>query len=97
MKLLGIALRKPRYVEFTAASVMAVGLWVAAMGVSSVAGQALSLAEAAAVLVMMWWSCVGIRCGIDLARGGWRHWTAHGAIALALVALSQLPWALLPA
>lgn len=94
MKLLGITLRRPRYAEFTAATVMAIGLWIALVALAPLAGEALGTAEAAALLVVSWWSCVAVRCGIDLAAGGWRHWMAHGTVAVALVLVNQAAWAI---
>lgn len=94
MKLLGIALRLPRYREFTAASIMAIGLWTALVSLAPALGDPLGMTEMAALLVVCWWSCVAVRCGIDLASGGWRHWMAHGSVAAVLLLANEAAWAL---
>lgn len=94
MKLLGIDWRLPRYREFTAASIMAIGLWTLGIALTQLAGLAIGGAEGLALLVILWWSCLAVRCGIDLAGGGWRHWTAHGSVALALLLVADGAWAM---
>lgn len=91
MTLIGIALRRPRFEEFTAASVMSAGLWVLILGLARAGGAELTAGDAASLLLVVWWSCVAVRCGIDLAAG-WRHWLVHGVVAVALVATPDLLW-----
>lgn len=95
MKLLGIELRLPRYAEFTAASIMAIGLWACLVAAAQVTGQGLNVTEIAGLLAIVWWSCLAVRCGIDLAGGGWRHWAAHVGVAMTLVLVNDAAWAVL--
>ena len=69
MKLLGIKLRKPAFCEFTAATVMAVGLWLAAVGSLHVAGVPLDRGDAGGLLVVLVLACVSARLGIRVDRG----------------------------
>ena len=51
MTFFGIELRRPSFNEVTAATVMAVGLWVAVIGLAQVSGHALQARDAGAVLL----------------------------------------------
>jgi hypothetical protein len=88
MTFLGIELRKPTFDEITAATVMAVGLWVAVIGIAQVTGHALQARDAGAVLVVAVWGCIGVRVGFALGQGG-RHLAAHMGVSAALLGLYQ--------
>ncbi|MEO7114743.1 MAG: hypothetical protein ABIZ18_02670 [Caldimonas sp.] len=88
MKLFGIELRKPSFNEFTSATVMGVGLWVAAIGCAYASGHALDAGEAGALLMMCVWGCVGTRLGLDMGRSG-RHVVAHIGVSALLLGLYQ--------
>lgn len=72
MHLIGISLRKPSHNELLASAVMAVGLWLAGIGLMQAAQVALGRADAGALLIVCLWSCVSARLGIRIDRGG-RH------------------------
>jgi hypothetical protein len=84
----GIALRRPSFNEITAATVMAVGLWVAGIGLAHVSGHALQARDAGALLVVAVWGCVGTRLGLGVAQGG-RHLAANIGVSAVLLALYQ--------
>ena len=86
MKLLGITLRKPAFREFTAATVMAVGLWMAAVGSMRVAGVPLDGGDAGGLLVVTVWACVSARLGIRVERGA-RHLVANLLVSALLFGL----------
>ncbi len=88
MKLIGIQLRRPAFGEFTAASVMGVGLWVAALGVMRAANLGIDRGDAGALLVVMLWGCVCARVGIRVERGG-RHLALNLLTTATLVGLYQ--------
>jgi hypothetical protein len=88
MTLFGIQLRKPSFNEITAATVMAVGIWVAVIGVAKASGQALQASDAGALLVVSVWGCLGARLGVALGKGG-RHLAAHVGISVVLLAIYQ--------
>lgn len=94
MHFFGISLRKPPFSEFTAASVMALGLWMMLAGLATVTGTALSRVDAAALLLVVWWGCVAVRMGIDLGGGGWRHWALSTSVAGVLLGMNQVIWAM---
>lgn len=79
MNLIGIPLRKPSHNEVAAATVMAVGLWLAGIGLMHAAQVALSRADAGALLLVCLWGCVSARLGIRIDRGG-RHLLASLAV-----------------
>lgn len=84
MTLLGIELRRPSFNEITAATVMAMGLWLAGLGLAHASGHALQARDAGALLVVAVWGCVGTRIGLALGKGG-RHLAANlGGSALLL-------------
>ena len=66
MTFFGIELRRPSFNEITAATVMAIGLWVAAVGVAHASGHGLEAGDAGALLVVSLWGCVGARLLIIL-------------------------------
>ena len=88
MTLLGIELRRPTFNEVTAATVMAVGLWVAVIGLAQVSGHALQARDAGALLVVSVWGCIGARLGFGVAKGG-RHLAAHVGVNAVLLAIYQ--------
>ncbi|MGZ8260164.1 MAG: hypothetical protein ACXWUL_06390 [Caldimonas sp.] len=88
MTFLGIELRRPSFNEVTAATVMAVGLWVAVIGLAQVSGHALQSQDAGALLVVSVWGCIGARLGVGVAKGG-RHLAAHLGVTTVLLTLYQ--------
>ena len=72
MHLIGIPLRKPSHNELAASTVMAVGLWLAGLGLMQAAQAGLGRAEAGALLLVCLWGCLSARVGIRIDRGG-RH------------------------
>lgn len=72
MNLIGIPLRKPSHNELAASTVMAVGLWLAGIGLVQSTQVAQTRAEAGALLVVCLWGCISARLGIRIERGG-RH------------------------
>ena len=88
MKLFGIELRKPSFNEITAATVLAVGLWIAAVGIARVTGHALLGPEAGALLVVAVWACIAVRIGLALDKGR-RHMVANLAISALLLGAYQ--------
>ena len=88
MTFFGIELRRPSFNEVTAASVMAVGLWVAVIGLAHVSGHALQARDAGAVLVVAVWGCIGVRLGFGVGQGG-RHLAAHLGVSAMLLGLYQ--------
>jgi hypothetical protein len=88
MTFLGIQLRRPTFNEVTAAAVMAVGLWVAVIGLARVSGHALQAHDAGALLVVSVWGCLGARLGVGIGKGG-RHLAAHVGVNAVLLAIYQ--------
>jgi hypothetical protein len=88
MTFFGIQLRRPSFNEVTAATVMAVGLWVAVIGLAQVSGHALQARDAGALLVVSVWGCIGVRVGVSLGKGG-RHLAAHVGVSAVLLAIYQ--------
>ncbi|MDQ6684771.1 MAG: hypothetical protein M3Z16_06565 [Pseudomonadota bacterium] len=88
MTLLGLELRRPTFNEVTAATVMAVGLWVAVIGLAKGFGHALGAGDAGALLVVSVWGCIGVRLGLGLDKGG-RHVAAHVGVSALLLGLYQ--------
>ena len=76
MKLIGIPLRKPGFAEVTAAAVMAVGLWAAAVGLLLASQVALERTDAGALLLVLAWGCLSTRMGIRVGEN-WRHLLAN--------------------
>jgi len=69
MKILGIQLNKPSFNEITASAVMAAGLWLAIVALFRVTEQPMDRFQAGAALLVIFWSCVGVRMGIRLDKG----------------------------
>ncbi len=85
MKVLGIPLRKPTSGELTGAAVMAVGLWLAALGLLRLTAVEIGRADAGALLLVIAWGCVSARLGIRVDRGR-RHLAANLLVSGALLA-----------
>ena len=88
MKLLGIPLRTPGANELTAASIMAVGLWVAAIGLTRVAPVTLDRSDAGALLLVLLWACISARLGIRVGMGG-RHLGANLLVSAVLLGVYE--------
>jgi hypothetical protein len=88
MTFLGIELRRPSFNELTAATVMAVGLWVAVVGLARASGHGLQAHDAGALLVVAVWGCIGARLGFGIGKGG-RHLAAHVGVSAVLLGLYQ--------
>ncbi|MDP3222673.1 MAG: hypothetical protein Q8M96_06015 [Rubrivivax sp.] len=82
MHLIGIPLRKPSHNELAASTVMAVGIWLAGIGLMQAVHLALSREDAGALLLVCLWGCLSTRMGIRIEQGG-----RHLAINLAVNAL----------
>lgn len=89
MKLIGIPLRRPAFAEITAAAVMAVGLWAAAVGLMLASRMALDRADAGALLLVLAWGCLSTRFGIRVGESG-RHLLANLLGCALLLGLYQL-------
>ena len=86
MKILGIQLSKPSFNEVTASAVMAAGLWLAIVALWRVSEQPLDRIQAGAALLIIFWSCVGVRMGIRFDKGP-RHIAANMLCAGVILAL----------
>ena len=84
MHLIGIPLRKPSHNELIASTVMAVGLWLAGLGLMHAMQMGLSRTEAGALLLVCVWGCVSTRVGIRIDRGG-RHLIASLGVSALLL------------
>ncbi len=93
MNVFGITLRKPSFNELTAATVMAIGLWLALLAVLRAFGQGLDIVDAGAALLVMVWGCVGVRLGLQIDQGT-RHLIANVAVSALLLGVYQGAWAL---
>ena len=93
MKFLGISLRKPGANELTAASVMAVGLWVAAIGFMRVAPVIIDRSDAGALLLVLLWACISTRLGIRVGMGG-RHLAVNLLVSAVLLGVYESALAL---
>jgi hypothetical protein len=89
MKILGIELSKPSFNEVTASAVMAAGLWLACVALFKVSQQPMDRTEAGAALLVIFWSCVGVRMGIRFDRG-LRHVVVNLLCGAAILAVYQL-------
>ena len=89
MKLVGIPLRKPAYAELTAATVMAVGLWAAAVGVLLASHVGIDRADAGALLLTLVWACLSTRLGIRVGQDR-RHLLANLLGCTLLLGVYQL-------
>jgi hypothetical protein len=83
MKIIGVQLRKPSFWEVTAAAIMACGLWLACVGVMKSTSGQFDRIEAGALLLVIFWGCVGARIGVRIDRG-MRH-LALNLIGCALI------------
>jgi len=86
MKILGIELTRPSFNEVTAAAVMASGLWLACVALWRLSNQPMDRVDAGAALLVIFWSCVGVRMGIRFDRG-LRHVAANMLCAAVILAL----------
>lgn len=93
MKLFGIPTRKPSFAEFTAASLMALGLWLAGIALIWRLHRAPTAFEAGALLLVLAWGCIGARVGIRPDRGA-RHVLANFAVSAVLLGLYAGAWGL---
>lgn len=88
MNLFGIALRKPTFGEVTAAAVMGIGCWIAAVGIAKASGHPLAAVDAGALLVVAVWATIGVRLGLRFDQGP-RHLAAYGLVGTVLLGLYQ--------
>ena len=88
MNFLGIALRKPSFGEITAAAVLAVGCWMAAVGLAKASGHALGPVDAGALLLVSTWATVGVRLGLRFDKGP-RHLAVYGVVGSFLLGVYQ--------
>ena len=88
MNVLGIALRKPRSGELTAAVVMGSGLWVAAVGLLHLSHIDVGRADAGALLLVVVWACVAARIGIRVGAGA-RHLAVNLLVSAGLLTVYQ--------
>jgi hypothetical protein len=84
MRFFNIPARVPSFGELTAASVLAVGLWLAGCGLMYRIGSPLDKFDAGALLLLLEWTCVSIRAGIEPRLGG-RHLVANLTGCAALI------------
>ena len=89
MKLIGIPLRKPAFAELTAATMMAVGLWAAAIGLLQAGGVSIDRADAGALLLTLVWACLSTRLGIRVGHDR-RHLAANLLGCTLLLGVYQL-------
>ena len=89
MKFIGISLRKPAFAELTAASVMAVGLWAAAVGLLLANRIGIDRADAGALLLALAWACLSTRLGIRVGKDR-RHLVANLLGCTLLLGVYQL-------
>jgi len=93
MRLFGIPTRVPSFNEITAASVLAVGLWLAACGLMFRMGQTPDAFSAGALLLIVEWACVAVAIGIRPDQGA-RHMVANIAVSALLVGVYAQVWGL---
>jgi hypothetical protein len=93
MTFFGITLRKPSFNEFTGATVMGIGIWLACLGMMKASGHPIGLMEAGAGLLLMVWACVGVRLGINVSSGV-RHLVANVVVSVLLLGVYEAAWAL---
>jgi hypothetical protein len=89
MKLIGITLRRPGFWEATAAAILAVGLWLAALGLMHAGGLPFGRSEAGALLVVLGWGAVSARIGLRVGSDT-RHLAVNLLVSAMLLALWQL-------
>jgi hypothetical protein len=88
MKLFGIALRRPSFGEVTAATIMAIGVWLACMGAAVALGQHLTKVDAGAALIVILWGCLSVRFGVHVGQGR-AHLFANVCVTAALLGIYQ--------
>lgn len=88
MKLFGIPLRRPGAHELTAASIMAVGLWVAAIGLTRVVPVTIDRSDAGALLLILLWACISTRLGIRVGMGN-RHLAVNLLVSALLLGIYE--------
>lgn len=93
MNFFGITTRVPSFGEITAASVMALGLWLAAIALMSRIGGPVEAVDAGALLLVIEWACVAVRMGIRPDRGT-RDLVANMAVSAALLGVYFGIWGL---
>jgi hypothetical protein len=93
MTLFGISTRTPSFAEVTAASLMALGVWLGAVALLFRLDRSPTPYDAGALLVVLAWGCIGVRLGIRMDRGG-RHVLANVAISALLLGLYAGVWEL---
>jgi hypothetical protein len=93
MTIFGIPTRRPSFAEVTAASLMALGLWLGAVALLFRLNQAPTAFDAGALLVVLAWACIGVRLGIRVDRGR-RHLLANLAISALLLGIYAGAWGL---
>lgn len=76
MHLIGIPLRRPSSNEITASAVMAVGLWLAGIGLLTALQLPFGRDDAGALLIVVAWGCLSARVGIRIDQGQ-RHLAAQ--------------------
>lgn len=89
MKLIGIPLRKLAFAELTAATIMAVGLWAAAVGLLLATRVAFDRVDAGALLIALAWACLSTRLGIRVGQDR-RHLVANLLGCTLLLGVYQL-------
>ncbi|HWH84533.1 MAG TPA: hypothetical protein VNU71_20070 [Burkholderiaceae bacterium] len=92
--LFGIALRRPSFDDITAASVLAVGLWLLTAGLLSRLGSPLDAFDAGASLLVIEWACVAAQVGVRPNLGA-RHLLANLAVSALLIGVYAASWGLL--
>ncbi|MDO9074252.1 MAG: hypothetical protein Q7U73_13400 [Rubrivivax sp.] len=93
MEVFRIVTRQHSFAEVTAASVMALGVWLCAVGLLFRLGHAPTAFNAGALLVVLAWGCIGVRLSIRPNLGG-RHALANFAIPALLLRLYAAAWSL---
>ena len=88
MKIFGIQLRKPSFNEVTAATIMAIGVWLACMGGAVALGQHLSKVDAGAALLVILWGCLSVRFGVHIGQGR-AHLVANLSVTAVLLLVYQ--------
>lgn len=88
MHLIGIPLRKPSFGEVTSAAVLAVGLWLLALGLIRATDMAVTRIDAGALLLVAMWGCVGGHVGVRVDKGQ-RHLVANLLVSGVLLAVYQ--------
>lgn len=68
MKLDAIPLRKPAFAELIAASVVAVGLWAASVGLLLATRVVLDRSDVVVLLIALAWACLGTGMGMRAGR-----------------------------